>query len=79
MSRAERFETLRKVTIPLLTPCAASALVYAFVGNLQDFDTPLVPRAARRHPHLPTLIISSATAEATHQGIASVYATLFVV
>jgi iron(III) transport system permease protein len=80
MSGAGRFETLRKVTIPLLTPALLGALVYAFVGNLQDFDTPLVLGLPAGILILPTLIYFIGYSGARpNLGIASVYATLFVV
>ena len=80
MSGAGRLETLRTVTIPLLTPALLGALVYAFVGNLQDFDTPLVLGLPAGIMILPTLIYFVGYSGARpNLGVASVYATLFVV
>ena len=80
MSGAGRFETVRTITIPLLTPALLGALVYAVVGNLQDFDTPLVLGLPAGILILPTLIYFVGYSGARpNLGIASVYASIFVV
>jgi iron(III) transport system permease protein len=79
MSGSGRFETLRRITIPLLTPALLGGIMYAFVGNLQDMDTPLVLGLPAGIFVLPTLIYFIAYRGAiTNWGVASVYATLFV-
>ena len=80
MSGSGRFEILRKVTIPLLRPALLGALIFAVVGNLQDFDTPLVLGLPAGIFILPTLIyFVGYSGSLPNWGVASVYATMFVI
>lgn len=80
MSGKSRLETFRFVTIPMMRPVLVGALIYAFVSNLQDFDTPLVLGLPAGIFVLPTLIYFNAYTSATPNfGIASAYACLFIV
>ena len=80
MSGKSRFETLRFVTLPMMRPVLIGALIYAFVSNLQDFDTPLVLGLPAGIFVLPTLIYFNAYSSPTPNfGIAAAYACLFIV
>jgi iron(III) transport system permease protein len=80
MSGKNRLETLRSVTPPMMRPVLMGALIYAFVSNLQDFDTPLILGLPAGIFVLPTLIYFSAYSSPTPNfGIAAAYACLFIV
>ncbi|HEX9644510.1 MAG TPA: iron ABC transporter permease [Acidimicrobiia bacterium] len=80
MSGAGRLGTLRHVTLPLMTPVLVGAVIYGFVGNLQDFDTPLFLGLPAGIFVLPTLIYFTAYSSPTpNWGTASAYANLFLV
>ncbi len=80
MSGKTRLETLRFVTLPMMRPVLIGALIYAFVSNLQDFDTPLILGLPAGIFVLPTLIYFNAYSSPTPNfGIAAAYACLFIV
>jgi iron(III) transport system permease protein len=80
MSGKGRFETLRRITLPLMMPVLIGAVIYAFVGNLQDFDTPLVLGLPAGIFVLPTLIYFTAySSPVPNWGAAAGYASLFLV
>ena len=80
MSGSDRFESLRRITVPLLVPALLGAAIYSFVGNLQDFDTPLVLGLPGGVFILPTYIYFVAYSSSTPGwGLASAYASLFIV
>jgi iron(III) transport system permease protein len=80
MSGKGRAETLRRITLPLMRPVLVGAVIYAFVGNLQDFDTPLILGLPAGIFVLPTLIYFTAySAPVANWGAASAYASLFLV
>jgi iron(III) transport system permease protein len=79
MSGKSRLQTFRHITIPMMVPVLTGALIYAFVSNLQDFDTPLVLGLPAGIFVLPTLIYFNAYSSATPNfGIAAAYACLFI-
>jgi iron(III) transport system permease protein len=80
MSGKGRFETLQRITLPLMMPVLVGAVIYAFVGNLQDFDTPLVLGLPAGIFVLPTLIYFTAySSPVPNWGAAAAYASLFLV
>src|SRR5680860_581474 len=80
MAGASKMSTMRRVTLPLLVPALFAAAVYAFLGNLQDFDTPLVIGLPAGIFILPTLIYFIAYASPIPSwGLAAAYASLFLV
>jgi iron(III) transport system permease protein len=80
MSGKGRLETLRHVTLPMMRPVLVGALIYAFVSNLQDFDTPLVLGLPAGIFVLPTLIYFNAYSSPTPNfGMAAAYACGFIV
>ena len=80
MSGAGRAETLRRVTLPLMAPVLIGALIYGFVGNIQDFDTPLFLGLPAGIFVLPTLIYFTAySSPVPNWGGAASYANLFLV
>lgn len=80
LSGASRWQTLRRVTLPLLVPAILAATVYSFLGNLQDFDTPLLLGLPAGIYILPTLIYFVAyVSPIPNWGLASAYASLFLI
>jgi iron(III) transport system permease protein len=80
MSGKGRLDTLLHVTLPMMRPVLVGALIYAFVSNLQDFDTPLILGLPAGIFVLPTLIYFNAYSSPTPNfGIAAAYACLFIV
>jgi iron(III) transport system permease protein len=80
MSGKGRFETLSRITLPLMKPVIVGAVIYAFVGNLQDFDTPLVLGLPAGIFVLPTLIYFTAySSPIPNWGAAAAYSSLFLV
>lgn len=80
MSGASKFQTVRHVTLPLMFPALLAATIYAFLGNLDDFDTPLLIGLPAGIFVLPTLIYFTAYVSPTpNWGLASAYTSLFVV
>ena len=63
-----------------MKPVLVGAMIYAFVGNLQDFDTPLVLGLPAGIFVLPTLIYFTAySSPVPNWGAAAGYASLFLV
>lgn len=80
LSGANPAHTLRRITLPLLAPALIAAAIYSFLGNLQDFETPLLLGLPANIFILPTLIYFVAYASsATNWGLAAAYASLFLV
>jgi iron(III) transport system permease protein len=80
MSGATKLQTLRRVTLPLMLPAILAAAIYAFLGNLEDFDTPLLLGLPANVFILPTLIYFKAyVSPASSWGIASAYTSIFLV
>jgi iron(III) transport system permease protein len=80
MSGASRWQTLRGVTLPLMFPALLAASIYAFLGNLEDFDTPLLLGLPAGVYILPTLIYFEAYLRpGSGWGLASAYSSIFLV
>ena len=80
MNGAGRLETLRRITLPLMTPVLVGAVIYAFVGNIQDFDTPLFLGLPAGIFVLPTLIYFTAySSPVPNWALASSYANAFLI
>lgn len=80
LSGASTLQTLRRVTLPLLAPALFAAMVFAFLGNLQDFDTPLLLGLPAGIFILPTLIYFVAfLSPIPGWGLAAVYGSFFLV
>ena len=60
MSGGLRWKTLRYVTLPLMKPALLAAGIFAFLGNMEDFDTPLLLGLPANVFILPTLIYFTA-------------------
>lgn len=79
MSGATKWQTLRRVTLPLMLPAILAAAIYAFLGNLEDFDTPLLLGLPANVFILPTLIYFTAyVSPASSWGVASAYTSIFL-
>jgi iron(III) transport system permease protein len=62
-----------------MTPALLAAGIYAFLGNMEDFDTPLLLGLDAQVYILPTLIYFAAyVSPLTNWGLASAYTTLFL-
>ena len=77
MSGAGRFRTLRRVTLGLMLPAVLAAAMYAFLGNLDDFETPLLIGLPAGVFVLPTLIYFTAY-QGSQFGLSSAYAAFFM-
>lgn len=79
LSGARPLQTLRKVTLPLMFPALLAAGIFAFLGNLQDFETPLLLGLPAGIYILPTLIYFIAyQSPLPSWGMATAYASLFM-
>jgi iron(III) transport system permease protein len=67
----------RKVTLPMVTPALLAAGTYAFMGNLDDLETPLLLGVPAGVFLLPTLIWFTASQNADW-GLSSAYTTMFL-
>lgn len=67
-----------KVTLPMVTPALLAASTYAFLGNMDDLDTPLLLGVPAGIFLLPTLIWFTASQNA-EWGLSAAYTTLFLV
>jgi iron(III) transport system permease protein len=77
---SSRLNSLRRVTIPILAPALMAAGVYGLIGNLDDFETPLLIGLPAGIFLLPTIIYFSAyISPVPNWGIASAYTTIFLV
>lgn len=77
---ASRWQTLRRVTLPLMTPALASVLLLAIMGSLETFDVPLLIGIPAHIQTVTTAIYESINAGFTPDyGQASAYAVLLVV
>ncbi len=70
--------TLRRVTLGLMLPALLGAAMYAFLGNLDDFDVPLLIGLQAGVLVLPTLIYFTAYISPSHS-LASAYASIFII
>jgi iron(III) transport system permease protein len=71
-------QIFRKITVPLVLPALLAAGMYAFIGNLDDLDTPLLLGVPAGIFLLPTLIWFTASQNA-EWGLSSAYTVLFLV
>ena len=77
ISGASGWYTFRKVTLRLLTPAILAAGMYAFIGNLDDLETPLLIGVPAGIFLLPTLIYFTAS-QSSDWGLSSAYTVLFL-
>lgn len=78
VSGARSLTTLRRVTLGLVLPAVLAAAMYAFLGNLDDFDVPLLIGLQAGVFVLPTLIYFTAYLSPSH-GLATAYASIFII
>jgi iron(III) transport system permease protein len=79
-SGAGRWHTLRYVTLPLMKPALLAAGIFAFLSNMEDFDTPLLLGLPANVFILPTLIYFTAYVSPTSSwGLASAYTSIFLI
>lgn len=78
ISGAGTFKTMRKVTLGLMLPAILAAGMYAFLGNLEDFETPLLIGLPAGVYILPTLIYFTAYQSPQH-GLAAAYTSIFLI
>jgi iron(III) transport system permease protein len=80
MSGSSRWKTLRHVTLPLMKPALLAAGIFAFLGNMEDFDTPLLLGLPANVFILPTLIYFTAyVSPSSSWGLASAYTSIFLI
>ncbi len=78
ISGARAFTTLRRVTLGLMMPAVLAAAMYAFLGNLDDFETPLLIGLQAGIYLLPTLIYFTAYVSPSY-GLATAYSSIFII
>ena len=78
ISGARTFTTLRRVTLGLMLPAVLAAAMYAFLGNLDDFETPLLIGLQAGVYLLPTLIYFTAYVSPSY-GLSTAYSSLFII
>jgi iron(III) transport system permease protein len=71
-------QVFRKITLPLVLPALLAASMYAFIGNLDDLDTPLLIGVPAGIFLLPTLIWFTAS-QNSEWGLSSAYTTIFLI
>jgi iron(III) transport system permease protein len=78
MSGAGTLTTLRRVTLGLMLPAVLAAAMYAILGNLDDFETPLLIGLQAGLYLLPTLIYFTAYVSPSY-GLATAYSSIFII
>ena len=78
ISGARTLTTLRRVTLGLMMPAVLAAAMYAFLGNLDDFETPLLIGLQAGIYLLPTLIYFTAYVSPSY-GLATAYSSIFII
>jgi iron(III) transport system permease protein len=78
ISGARTLTTMRKVTLGLMLPAVLAAAMYAFLGNLDDFETPLLIGLQAGIYLLPTLIYFTAYVSPSY-GLATAYSSIFII
>ena len=78
VSGARTLTTLRRVTLGLMMPAVLAAAMYAFLGNLDDFEVPLLIGLQAGIFLLPTLIYFTAYVSPSY-GLAAAYSSLFII
>jgi iron(III) transport system permease protein len=76
-SGAGRLRSLRRVTLALMVPALLAAAMYSFLGNLDDFETPLLVGLPAGVFVLPTLIYFTAY-QGLDFGLSAAYASIFM-
>src|SRR3546814_20477464 len=77
MSGARTGYALRKITLPLMLPMLLATWMYAFIGTLDDFETPLLVGLPAQIYLLPTVIYFTAYLSQSLD-LAAAYATIFL-
>jgi iron(III) transport system permease protein len=78
ISGAKTLTTMRRVTLGLMLPAVLAAAMYAFLGNLDDFETPLLIGLQAGIYLLPTLIYFTAYVSPSY-GLATAYSSIFII
>jgi iron(III) transport system permease protein len=80
VSGAGTFETLRRVTIPLLVPAILAAAMYSFISSMDQFEAALVAGLPGQVFLLPTLIYFTVQLRSpADYGLSAVYSIFFMV
>jgi iron(III) transport system permease protein len=80
MAGAPWVRSLRKITLGLVLPTLLAAWMYSFLGQMEDFETPLLIGLPAGVYVLPTLIFFTAYgASGPQHGLASAYTSIFLV
>lgn len=76
---AGAFETIRRVTLPLLAPAILAAAMYSFISNMDQFEAALVAGLPGRVFLLPTLIYFTVQlGSPPNHALGAVYSVLFM-
>jgi iron(III) transport system permease protein len=78
ISGARTSTTFRRVTLGLMLPAVLAAAMYAFLGNLDDFEIPLLIGLQAGIYLLPTLIYFTAYVSPSY-GLSTAYSSLFII
>jgi iron(III) transport system permease protein len=79
VSGAGAFDTIRRITIPLLAPAILAAAMYSFINSMDQFEAALVAGLPGQVFLLPTLIYFTVQLGAPpNHGLAAVYSILFM-
>jgi iron(III) transport system permease protein len=79
VSGAGTFETLRRITIPLLAPAILAAAMYSFISSLDQFEAALAAGLPGQVFLLPTLIFFTVQLRSpADYGLSAVYSVFFM-
>ncbi|MEW6673576.1 MAG: iron ABC transporter permease [Thermodesulfobacteriota bacterium] len=79
VSRSNTFSTLRKITLPIMTPSVLAAAVYLFIINIEVFEIPGLIGLPARITLFSTAIYNNATMLVPpNHGLANTYAMTFL-
>lgn len=79
VSGAGAFDTIRRVTLPLLAPAILAAAMYSFINGMDQFEAALVAGLPGNVFLLPTLIYFTVQmGSPPNHGLAAVYSILFM-
>ncbi|HEY5551093.1 MAG TPA: ABC transporter permease subunit, partial [Opitutaceae bacterium] len=80
VSGAGTFQTIRRVTIPLLAPAILAAAMYSFISSMDQFEAALVAGLPGQVFLLPTLIYFTVQLRSpADYGLSAVYSIFFMV
>jgi iron(III) transport system permease protein len=80
VSGAGTFQTIRRITIPLLAPAILAAAMYSFISNMDQFEAALVAGLPGQVLLLPTLIYFTVQLRSpVDHGLGAVYSLFFMV